>query len=47
MSASRNPGVESAHGTFIGFLDCDDVWLPAALAHSLRVLEPPIPAPTS
>jgi hypothetical protein len=37
MSAARNLGISLARGEFIGFLDCDDVWLPSALAHRMRV----------
>ncbi|MEP4649676.1 MAG: glycosyltransferase family 2 protein, partial [Ilumatobacter sp.] len=36
--ASRNAGLDAAHGEYVGFLDCDDVWLPCALSHAMRVL---------
>ncbi|HWM18631.1 MAG TPA: glycosyltransferase [Ilumatobacteraceae bacterium] len=37
MSAARNLGVSMASGTYIGFLDSDDIWLPSLLAQRMKV----------
>lgn len=39
MSAARNVGIKAAKGTYIGFLDCDDVWLPHKLAEQVAIME--------
>ncbi len=39
MSATRNLGIAQARGTYIGFLDCDDVWEPDKLRQQLAVME--------
>jgi len=39
MSASRNLGINHAQGTYIAFLDADDVWLPHKLEEQVAILE--------
>ena len=38
-AAARNRGVRSARGTFVAFLDADDLWLPGGLAERVKLLE--------
>lgn len=39
MSATRNLGIDAARGTYIGFLDSDDRWLPHKLAEQVGILD--------
>jgi len=35
----RNRGFAISHGRYVGFLDCDDAWLPDAPARAVRLLD--------
>ena len=39
VSASRNIGIASANGSYITFIDSDDLWLPEKLSIQISVLE--------
>jgi len=37
--SARNAGLRLAKGTYVGFLDCDDLYHPEKVGHSIRYLE--------
>jgi len=39
LGAARNAAIEQARGKYIGFLDCDDIWLPDKLEKQVELLE--------
>jgi len=39
LAAARNVGLKASTGTFVGFLDDDDLWLPDKLIRQLPILE--------
>ncbi|MBC8166285.1 MAG: glycosyltransferase family 2 protein [Bryobacteraceae bacterium] len=39
MSASRNLGIQHALGTWVAFIDADDVWFPTKIEEQRRLLE--------
>jgi len=39
LGKARNLALEKAHGKYIAFLDCDDIWMPTKLEKQIPILE--------
>ena len=39
IAASRNVGIRNARGSYIAFIDQDDLWLPEKLTRQMEVLQ--------
>ncbi len=37
--SARNLGIRESRSTYVACLDCDDLWLPEKLAHSVKILD--------
>ena len=39
LSQARNQGFEASHGKYVGFLDCDDEWIPEVIEKAVAWLD--------